>query len=43
MKDGDTVFMLERHQIEGRTAGEIAADLKAAFDRHCAPAEATAS
>ena len=43
MKDGDTVFMLERHQIEGRSAAEIADDLKRAFDQHCAPAEVTAS
>jgi len=35
-KDGRLVFFLERHQIEGRTADEIAADLKGAFDRHCA-------
>ena len=43
VKDGDTVFMLERHQIEGRTAAEIAEDLKGAFDRHCAPAATAAS
>jgi putative YphP/YqiW family bacilliredoxin len=36
MKDGDVVFMLERHQIEGRSAQEIAADLTQAFDQHCA-------
>lgn len=35
MKDGKVVFMLERHQIEGRTAGEIAEDLVGAFDRYC--------
>lgn len=35
-KDGKLVFMLERRQIEGRPAREIAADLVAAFDRHCA-------
>ncbi|HET6228644.1 MAG TPA: BrxA/BrxB family bacilliredoxin [Longimicrobiaceae bacterium] len=35
MKDGDVAFMLERHQIEGRTADQIAADLKAAFEQHC--------
>ena len=43
VKDGETVFMLERHQIEGRTAADIANDLKQAFDRYCVPAEATAS
>jgi putative YphP/YqiW family bacilliredoxin len=35
MKDGDVVFMLERYQIEGRSAHEIAADLTRAFDQHC--------
>lgn len=36
MKDGEVVLMLERHQIEGRGAEEIAADLTDAFDRYCA-------
>jgi putative YphP/YqiW family bacilliredoxin len=40
LKDGQIVTMLERHQIESRTAAEIAVDLVNAFDRHCA-AEAT--
>ena len=35
LKDGDVAFMLERHQIEGRTADQIAADLKGAFERYC--------
>jgi putative YphP/YqiW family bacilliredoxin len=35
-KDGKVVFMLERWQIEGRTAQEIAVDLVGAFDTHCA-------
>ena len=35
-KDGDVAFMLQRHQIEGRTAEEIAADLRDAFREHCA-------
>lgn len=34
-KDRKLVFMLERHQIEGREADAIAQDLRAAFDRHC--------
>jgi putative YphP/YqiW family bacilliredoxin len=38
LKDGDVVFMLERYQIEGRSAPEIAADLTRAFDEHCATA-----
>lgn len=32
---GTVVFMLERKNIEGRAARDIAADLTAAFDRHC--------
>jgi putative YphP/YqiW family bacilliredoxin len=36
LKDGKVVYMLERFQIEGRSADEIARDLTAAFDRHCA-------
>jgi putative YphP/YqiW family bacilliredoxin len=32
---GKHVFMLERHQIEGRDAGDIAEDLKQAYDRFC--------
>ena len=39
LKDGKLVFMLERHQIEGRTAGEIADDLVGAFDRYCTTPE----
>lgn len=35
MKDGELVFMIERHQIEGRDADEIANDLITAFERHC--------
>lgn len=34
-KDGKLVFMLERRNIEGRPAADIAADLVAAFDRYC--------
>lgn len=35
LKDGDVVFMLERFQIEGRSAPAIADDLQAAFAAHC--------
>ncbi|MEW5926564.1 MAG: BrxA/BrxB family bacilliredoxin [Gemmatimonadota bacterium] len=35
LKDGDVAFMLERHDIEGRSAQEIAQDLVNAFDRFC--------
>lgn len=37
MRDGRLVYMLHRHQIEMRTAEEIGAELRAAFDRFCAP------
>lgn len=37
LRDGEVVFMLPRDRIERRTPPEIAADLKAAFDRYCAP------
>lgn len=36
LRGGELVFMLERHQIEGRSAEEIGRDLTAAFERHCA-------
>jgi len=35
MKDGELVHFIERHQIENRSAQEIAADLTSAFDRFC--------
>lgn len=35
MKDGELVHFIERHQIENRSADEIAGDLIAAFDRYC--------
>ncbi|HEX8171020.1 MAG TPA: BrxA/BrxB family bacilliredoxin [Thermoanaerobaculia bacterium] len=34
-KDGQVVKMLERWQIEGRHAHDLAAELTAAFDQHC--------
>ncbi|MEA2462461.1 MAG: hypothetical protein QOJ98_208 [Acidobacteriota bacterium] len=36
VKDGQVVKMFERHQIEGRQAHDIASELTAAFDQHCA-------
>jgi len=36
LKDGELVFMLERYQIEGRSAADIAQDLVGAFDKYCA-------
>ena len=41
LKDGQLVFMLERWQIEGRSADEIARDLVGAFDQFCADQPAT--
>jgi putative YphP/YqiW family bacilliredoxin len=35
LQNGKVVFMLERYQIEGRSADQIAADLTSAFDRYC--------
>ena len=35
LKDGAVAFMLERKNIEGRAADEIAKDLVEAFERHC--------
>jgi len=35
LRDGQIVFMLERWQIEGRPAPDIAEDLKAAFEEYC--------
>jgi putative YphP/YqiW family bacilliredoxin len=36
IKDGKLVYMMERHDIENRTAGLIAGDLIGAFERYCA-------
>lgn len=36
-KDGELVWFLPRHRIEGRDALSVAADLRAAFAAHCAP------
>jgi putative YphP/YqiW family bacilliredoxin len=36
LRDGKPIYMMHRHQIESRDAAAIAADLKAAFDQHCA-------
>jgi putative YphP/YqiW family bacilliredoxin len=38
LRDGQVIYMLERHQIENRTAEQIAGELTAAFDRHCGEA-----
>ena len=36
LRDGEVVLMLERKDIEGRMAPQIAQDLTRAFDRYCA-------
>jgi len=41
LRDGKLVYMMERHDIEGRMPEEIAADLTGAFDRFCIPARST--
>ena len=39
LKDGQLVWMLERRQIEGRDATQVANELTKAFDQHCAKVE----
>ena len=41
LKDGKLVWMLERRQIEGKDATQVASELTQAFDQHCAKSEAT--
>ena len=36
LRNGELLFLLERHQIEGREAPEIAGLLSEAFNKHCA-------
>lgn len=36
LRDGDVVFMLGRHQIEGRETVDISRDLTDAYDEFCA-------
>ncbi len=38
LRDGKLVYMLERHNIENRTAEQIATELAAAFDKFCGQA-----
>ena len=35
LKDGQLVYMLERRQIEGRDAQQIATELRQAFEEYC--------
>ena len=41
-KDGELVYFVPRHRIEGRSAEDVAQDLRGAFARFCAPVEASA-
>ncbi|MDX6610875.1 MAG: hypothetical protein QOD75_61 [Blastocatellia bacterium] len=43
LKDGKLVFMLERYQIEGRDAKQIAQELTQAFDTFCAASSTVAA
>lgn len=38
LKDGKVAFMLQRHEIEGRSPQDIAQRLTNAFDTHCSKA-----
>lgn len=38
LSGGEPVFVLERHQIEGRDAADIASDLTGAYDKFCTQA-----
>lgn len=40
-KDGELVYFVPRHRIESRSAQEVAADLKSAFDRYFAATPAS--
>jgi putative YphP/YqiW family bacilliredoxin len=41
LQDGKLVYMMQRREIESRDAQAIAADLKTAFDQHCAAVTAS--
>lgn len=43
LKNGELVWMLQRHEIEGRDAYQIAEILKAAFNQHCVAAQAASA
>lgn len=43
LKNGELVWMLQRHEIEGRDAYQIADLLKAAFNKYCQPAQAASA
>jgi len=41
LKEGELVYFLPRHRIEGRTADAVAGDLVTVFEEHCPVAAAT--
>lgn len=43
LKDGQLVYIMERYQIEGKGPQQIAQELTAAFDQHCAATTAAAN
>src|SRR5712664_1179877 len=43
LKDGKLVYMMERRQIEGKDASQVANELIQAFEQHCVKTEATAN
>jgi len=43
LREGKLLYMMERHDIEGRMPEEIAEDLTRAFDQFCAPASSVAA
>ena len=43
LKNGKLVYMMERYQIEGRGPEQIAAELRQAFEQHCAETVAAGS
>jgi putative YphP/YqiW family bacilliredoxin len=40
-KDGELIYFVPRHRIEGRTAQALADELAAVFDEHCATVAAS--
>jgi putative YphP/YqiW family bacilliredoxin len=43
LKDGKLVYMMERRQIEGKDASQVANELIQAFEQHCVKTEATSN
>ena len=43
LKNGELIYMMERHQIEGKGPEQIADELKRAFNQCCAAATAAAN